>query len=154
MYREKKIGVVIPAYNEALLITKTLSGIPAFVDQIFVVDDCSTDTTREIVTQIALVDKRIHLNCHSHNRGVGGAISTGYIQCRENDLDIAVVMAGDNQMDPADLPNLLDPVVEDKVDYCKGNRLVTGEAWHKIPRIRYLGNAALSFLTKIARPRR
>jgi len=150
LYRDKKIGVVVPAYNEAKLISQTISGIPAFVDQIYVVDDFSTDATAQIVEQLALEDKRISLLRHSQNRGVGGAISTGYIQCRENDIDIAVVMAGDNQMDPADLPVLLDPVVEDKVDYCKGNRLVTGEAWHRIPRIRYLGNAALSFLTKIA----
>jgi glycosyltransferase involved in cell wall biosynthesis len=150
LYRDKKIGVVVPAYNEAKLISQTITGMPAFVDQIYVVDDFSKDETAQIVEKLALEDKRITLLRHSKNRGVGGAISTGYIQCRENDIDIAVVMAGDNQMDPADLPVLLDPVVEDKVDYCKGNRLVTGEAWDRIPRIRYLGNAVLSFLTKIA----
>jgi hypothetical protein len=53
-------------------------------------------------------------------------------------------------MDPEDLPALLDPVLNNEVDYCKGNRLISGEAWAQIPRIRYLGNAALSMLTKIA----
>jgi hypothetical protein len=59
-------------------------------------------------------------------------------------------MAGDAQMDPKDLPKLLDPVVGGEVDYSKGNRLFTGKAWRVIPKTRYLGNAVLSFLTKIA----
>ncbi|MEO0565708.1 MAG: glycosyltransferase, partial [Chloroflexota bacterium] len=93
---------------------------------------------------------RVNAIHHEVNRGVGGAISTGYVWARDNDMDVAVVMAGDNQMDPDDLPDILDPVVEDRADYSKGNRLITGEAWETIPRVRYLGNAALSFLTKIA----
>lgn len=59
-------------------------------------------------------------------------------------------MAGDAQMDPEDLPALLNPVVSDEVDYSKGNRLISGDAWNKIPRIRYMGNSVLSLLTKIA----
>jgi hypothetical protein len=81
---------------------------------------------------------------------VGGAIATGYEWARDNGVDIAVVMAGDGQMDPRDLPALLDPVVDDVADYTKGNRLVTGDAFKKIPKIRFFGNAALSLLTKIA----
>jgi hypothetical protein len=81
---------------------------------------------------------------------VGGAIATGYKWVRDHQLDIAVVMAGDAQMDPGDLPGLLDPVIDDLADYSKGNRLVTGEAFRKIPKVRYFGNAALSLLTKIA----
>lgn len=150
MYREKSVGVVVPAYNEERLIGKTLGGMPDFIDHIIVVDDCSQDTTPEVVSQLAQADPRIVNIRHEVNQGVGGAISTGYIWCREQGVDIAVVMAGDNQMDPADLPALLDPVVEDRVDYSKGNRLVTGEAWQTIPRVRYLGNAVLSLLTKIA----
>jgi glycosyltransferase involved in cell wall biosynthesis len=81
---------------------------------------------------------------------VGGAIATGYKWCRDQEIDVAVVMAGDNQMDPADLPAILDPVVQDKADYSKGNRLFTGDAWNQIPRVRYLGNSMMSLLTKIA----
>lgn len=144
------IGVVVPAYNEERLISDTVSGMPDFVDKIIVVDDCSGDNTAEIVNQLAETNNRVINIRHEVNKGVGGAISTGYVWCRENDIDIAVVMAGDNQMDPDDLPALLDPVVEDRADYSKGNRLITGEAWNKIPRVRYLGNSGLSFLTKIA----
>jgi hypothetical protein len=59
-------------------------------------------------------------------------------------------MAADNQMDPADLPMLVLPVARGELDYAKANRLFTGQAWKLIPRTRYLGNAALSMLTKIA----
>ena len=150
MYREHKIAVVVPAYNEEVLILDTVRGIPEFVDKIVVVDDCSTDSTKAVVEEEAKERQELILISHGANRGVGGAISTGYVWCRDNDIDIAVVMAGDNQMDPDDLPALLEPVVEGRADYSKGNRLITGEAWQKIPRVRYLGNSALTFLTKIA----
>lgn len=150
MYKDKRICIVIPAYNEEKLIAHTVEGIPDYVDDIVVVDDTSKDRTCEIVEGLKVNDDRVHLIRHEVNKGVGGAISSGYVWCRENDVDIAVVMAGDGQMNPDDLPAILDPVAENRADYSKGNRLVTGEAWQKIPRKRYLGNAALTFLTKIA----
>ena len=150
MYREKTIGVVVPCYNEEKLISRTVNTMPDFVDKIIVVNDLSTDSTSEVVKKLAKENDKILLIEHEVNQGVGGAISTGYVWCRDNDIDISVVMAGDAQMDPVDLPALLDPVVENRADYSKGNRLVTGEAWKKIPRERYLGNSALTFLTKIA----
>ncbi len=150
MYRGKRIGIVVPAYNEETQIERTVLTIPDFADKVIVVDDRSKDRTAEIVEQLEKTVERIHLIRHEKNSGVGRAIGTGYIWCRENNIDIAVVMAGDGQMDPDDLPALLDPVVDDRADYTKGNRLITGEAWKKIPRVRYLGNSALTFLTKIA----
>lgn len=150
MYRDRTVCVVIPAYNEEALIERTLRSMPGYVDCIVVVDDFSQDRTADIVQQIASQDLRVRLFRLERNGGVGVAIRTGYAWCRDNDIDIAVVMAGDGQMDPADLPALLDPVVEDRTDYSKGNRLVTGEAWKKIPHVRYIGNSALTLLTKIA----
>jgi glycosyltransferase involved in cell wall biosynthesis len=150
MYKGRTIGVVVPAYDEELLIGRTLSTIPDFVDRIILVDDLSRDRTAKIAEESSRQDPRIVVIRREANGGVGAAIRTGYIWCRDHDVDVAVVMAGDGQMDPDDLPGLLDPVVEERADYAKANRLITGEAWHKIPRIRYLGNAALTFLTKIA----
>jgi glycosyltransferase involved in cell wall biosynthesis len=150
MYKNQSIGIVIPAYNEERLIGRTIGTLPDFVDHIVVVDDWSRDGTVAKVEELAAGDARVHLIRHEVNRGVGGAISSGYVWCRENEVDVAVVMAGDGQMDPEDLPALLDPVVEGRADYSKGNRLVTGEAWRTIPRARYLGNSVLTFLTKIA----
>ena len=152
MYKGKKIGVVVPAYNEEKQIRKVLETMPEFVDKIIVVDDASTDRTSEVVEAYKKEtgDDRIELIRHKINQGVGGAIATGYKRAIELDLDAVAVMAGDGQMDPEDLPALLDPVVEGRADYAKGNRLFTGEAWKRIPRVRYLGNAFLSLLTKIA----
>jgi glycosyltransferase involved in cell wall biosynthesis len=151
MYKEKTIGVVVPAYNEELLIGRVIETMPEFVDVIVIVDDCSTDKTSSIVEQYQSESKiRVELLKHQTNRGVGKAISTGYIWCRDQKIDITVVMAGDGQMDPDDLESLISPVVSGEVDYAKGNRLISGEAWKKIPHVRYLGNSMLSLLTKIA----
>jgi glycosyltransferase involved in cell wall biosynthesis len=150
MYRGKTIAVIIPAYNEEKLIGKVIETIPAFVDHIVVVDDASQDQTGEIVKACQMKEGRLIYIRHEKNEGVGGAIAAGYRWVRDHGNDIGVVMAGDAQMDPQDLPKLLDPVVEGEVDYAKGNRLFTGKAWEIIPRTRYLGNAVLSFLTKIA----
>ncbi|MGD0918379.1 MAG: glycosyltransferase family 2 protein, partial [Thermodesulfobacteriota bacterium] len=150
MYRDKTIAVIVPAYNEEKLVGKVLKTVPPFVDHIVVVDDASSDRTGEVVKAHQEEDSRIIYLHHPRNGGVGGAIVTGYKWARDNEISISVVMAGDAQMDPKDLPKLLDPVVEGEVDYSKGNRLFTGKAWRVIPKTRYLGNAVLSFLTKIA----
>lgn len=151
MYRGKTVGVVVPARNEEKLIGGVIETMPDFVDRVVVVDDCSEDGTCEVVERyLSAPDGRIALVRLSENQGVGGAIAEGYKWCRDREMDATAVMAGDAQMDPNDLPALLDPVVSGEVDYAKGNRLISGEAWQKIPRVRYLGNAGLSLLTKIA----
>ncbi len=150
MYRDNPVAVIVPAYNEEKLIGKVLKTIPPFVDHIVVVDDGSLDQTGAVVKAHQKEDPRIIYIRHTRNEGVGGAIVTGYKWVRDNEVRIGVVMAGDAQMDPRDLPKLLDPVVDGEVDYSKGNRLFTGKAWRVIPKTRYLGNAILSFLTKIA----
>jgi glycosyltransferase involved in cell wall biosynthesis len=148
MLEGKRVGVVVPAHDEEELIATTLRGIPAFVDRIYVVDDGSRDATVERARAVG--DERLEIVAHDRNRGVGAAIVTGYKRAREDGLDVACVMAADNQMDPADLERLTLPIARDELDYAKANRLVTGEAWTLIPRTRYLGNAVLSMLTKIA----
>ena len=150
MYRNKVIAVIVPAYNEEKLIGKVLKKVPDFIDHIVVVDDASRDRTGEVVKAHQEKDSRVIYLRHPRNEGVGGTIVTGYKWARDNDVAISVVMAGDAQMDPEDLPRLLDPVVDGVVDYSKGNRLFTGKAWKVIPKTRYLGNGILSFLTKIA----
>jgi glycosyltransferase involved in cell wall biosynthesis len=124
--------------------------MPNYVDFILTIDDHSTDKTVDVIESFSKTDQRIVLIRHDVNKGVGGSIENGYVWARDNGVDIAVVMAGDGQMDPEDLSKLLDPVVDDNVDYSKGNRLFTGEAFKKIPKIRYFGNSILSLLTKIA----
>jgi glycosyltransferase involved in cell wall biosynthesis len=149
MYRDKRIGVSVPAYNEEKLIGKTISEIPNFVDRIYVVDDASTDRTAEVVTNIMKKDKRVELIRHRQNQGVGGAIVSGWKKGLEECMDILVVMSGDNQMDPAYLPNLLDPIIDGKADIAKGTRFYGGH-WKEMPKIRVLGTLMLNILNKIA----
>ncbi|WAI00860.1 glycosyltransferase family 2 protein [Methanogenium organophilum] len=150
MYREKKIGVVIPAYNEELLIKKTLNSIPDYVDHVYVVNDCSPDRTGEIVKEYAENDNRVVPLSHEVNKGVGAAIVTGYQEALKGGMDIAAVMAGDNQMDPIFLPKLLDPIVDEKADYTVGNRLLSADYRHQMSMWRFFGNSILTLLTKIA----
>lgn len=152
MYLGKKVGVVVPAYNEERLIFRVLSTIPSFVDRIIVVDDASVDLTSQVVMDFKEKnsDGRIILIRHEKNSGVGGAIVSGYKRALEEDMDVVAVMAGDGQMDPEDLPRIIEPVAKGEVDYTKGNRLFRGESWRMIPHVRYLGNAVLSLFTKIA----
>jgi glycosyltransferase involved in cell wall biosynthesis len=146
----KRVAVVVPAYNEETLIAETLGGIPEFVDRIYVVDDASSDETAARVQDVAARDGRVELVSHPENRGVGAAIVTGYRRALDETVDVTAVMAADNQMDPHDLDTLVGAVARGDVDYAKANRLFTGQAWQLIPRTRYLGNAVLSLLTKIA----
>ena len=147
MLEGKSVAVVVPAYNEERLVGPTVAAIPAFVDQILLVDDGSTDET---AARAADGDPRVSVLRHDENRGVGAAIVTGYKHAIEHELEVTCVMAADGQMAPEDLETLVRPVALGEVDYAKANRLVTGQAWELIPHNRYLGNAALSFLTKIA----
>jgi glycosyltransferase involved in cell wall biosynthesis len=144
----KRVAVVVPAFDEERLVGETIRGIPEFVDRIYVVDDGSRDRTAALAVDLA--DSRVQLIRHERNMGVGAAIATGYRQALAEQVDVACVMAADNQMDPAELQGLVEPVARGQVDYAKANRLVSGEAWTVIPRSRYLGNAILSLLTKIA----
>ena len=150
MYQGKTVAVVVPAYNEEKLIGKVLKTVPTFVDHLIVVDDASKDRTADLVREYQKEDSRVVFLQLKKNQGVGGAIVAGYKWARDHEIEISVVMAGDAQMDPHDLPRLLDPIVNGETDYSKGNRLFTGKAWRIIPKTRYLGNAVLSFLTKIA----
>jgi glycosyltransferase involved in cell wall biosynthesis len=147
VYEGKTVAVVVPAYNEEALVGSTVAGIPTFVDHIFVVDDGSTDATAERARE---GDKRVEVLTSEKNEGVGAAIIVGYRRAIQDKIDVTCVMAADGQMDPDDLETLVRAIAVDECDYAKANRLFTGQAWEIIPRTRYLGNAMLSFLTKIA----
>jgi glycosyltransferase involved in cell wall biosynthesis len=146
----KTLAVVVPAYNEETLLPEMLVGLPEIVDRIYVVDDSSQDGTAAKAREVAVRDARVTVIEHDRNRGVGAAIITGYEQAVADRMAVTCVMAADNQMPPDELPLIAGPVSSGEVEYAKANRLVTGEAWKLIPRARYLGNAMLSLLTKIA----
>jgi glycosyltransferase involved in cell wall biosynthesis len=148
MLAGKRVAVVVPAHDEEELIGGTLAGIPEFVDRVYVVDDSSRDATAARAQEAG--DSRVEVISHDQNEGVGAAIVTGYRRALAEGIDVACVMAADGQMDPGDLERIATPVARGEVDYAKANRLFTGQAWTLMPRHRYLGNAVLSMLTKIA----
>ena len=148
MLEGKTVAVVVPAYDEESLVATTIRGVPSFVDRIIVVDDASRDGTAAAARSAG--DGRVEVIAHERNAGVGAAIVTGYHRAVAEGIDVTCVMAADNQMDPTDLEKIALPVVRGELEYAKANRLITGEAWKVIPRSRYLGNAVLSLLTKIA----
>jgi len=150
MFRDNKIGVVVPAYNEEELIAVTLNGIPDYVDSIYVINDCSTDRTGEIIKALAEQDHRIVPINHEKNRGVGGAIVNGYSRSLEDGMDVVAVMAGDDQMDPKYLPDLLNPIIDGMADYTKGNRLLDGSFKKGMRTFLLMGNPILTMLTKLA----
>jgi glycosyltransferase involved in cell wall biosynthesis len=142
------IGVVVPAYNEAAWIEETLATIPAFVDRVAVVDDASIDGTGDIARRSG--DSRVDVLRHEKNRGVGAAIATGYRHVRARGASVAAVMAGDGQMDPADLERVVSPVVRGEADYVKGNRTRHPEALRAMPLARLAGTSGLAVLTSLA----
>lgn len=150
MYKDCKIAVVIPAYNEGGLITETLTGMPDFIDTMYLVHDGGTDDTLSSIQSHAEQDSRIVLINHEANQGLGQSLIDGYLASAESNNDITVIMAGDNQMDPQDLPALLDKLIEEGFDYVKGNRLLHHEVYEKMPKYRLFGNTVLTFLTKFA----
>lgn len=151
MYRNQKIGMSIPAFNEERLIGPTLDSIPEFVDVIYVVNDCSTDDTASVVQARADKDGRIVLVEHEHNEGVGQGIITGYLRASEAECDICVVTGGDHQMPMEQIPWLLDPIIDGAADYTKGNRfLMPDDGLEDMPMSRMLPNALISFMTKMA----
>jgi glycosyltransferase involved in cell wall biosynthesis len=150
MWNSARVAVVMPAYLEGRLIERALSVVPDYVDDVVVVDDGSPDDTSARAKAFAQRDPRVRVVRHVTNRGVGAALVTGYREAFAQGADVAVVMAGDGQMDPADLPALLAAVVERGAGYAKGNRLAWPGARELMPLQRFAGNHVLSALTRVA----
>ncbi len=148
MWRERKVAVIVPAYNEERWIERTLAAIPNYVDTIYVVDDASSDDTEQAVRRS--MNPRVVYLRHQRNQGVGAAIVTGYraaLAAASPGFEALAVMAGDNQMHPDDLEALLDAVFIDGADYAKGNRFTHPQNF-RMPRLRRWGSRFLSSLTR------
>ena len=148
MYKNLKIGIVIPAYNEEKLISFTLADIPQVANRVYLIDDGSTDNTYQYAK--AFINKRLCILRHNQNRGVGASIADGYKMALEDNMDIVAIMDGDHQMDAKLLPKLLDTILEDGADFAKGNRLSKSEHRLGMSMWRFFGNWVLTMLTKIA----
>lgn len=148
MYKGHCVAVVVPAFREERLIAQTIRGIPSFVDHIVVVDDASPDGTTEAAA--ATGEARLNLVRLSENQGVGGAVITGHRIAMDLGAEINVVMAGDDQMDPEELPRLLDPIVDSGYGFTKANRIFSPTSLQGMPAHRIFGNMMLTFLNKAA----
>jgi glycosyltransferase involved in cell wall biosynthesis len=149
MWEGRRVVVIVPAWDEAPRVGRVLRGIPAWVDEILVVDDASRDGTADAARAVG--DVRVVVERHARNRGVGAAVVTGYRRAARtpgSDRDAFVVMAGDGQMDPRDLPALVTPIVRGEADYAKGDRFGWGgESSSRMPAARKLGGRVFSWAT-------
>ena len=144
------VAAVVPAYNVGAEIAGVLRSMPAIVTTIVIVDDASTDDTAAIVARCAAVDRRVIVVRHPGNRGVGGAMVTGFRTAIDAGADVVVKIDGDGQMPLWLLPHLLQPLVDGEADYTKGNRFRDFKALRQMPLVRRFGNVMLSFLAKAA----
>jgi glycosyltransferase involved in cell wall biosynthesis len=148
MYRGLTVAVAIPAYRAEATIAQVVATLPDLVDRVIAVDDASPDGTGAALA--AIRDPRLTVLTHEKNRGVGGAMKTAFRKSLELRTDVVVKVDSDGQMDPAQLTALLDALIDKHCDYAKGNRFLDTRALVNMPRLRLLGNLALTFMTKAA----
>ncbi|RRJ85240.1 glycosyltransferase family 2 protein [Aestuariirhabdus litorea] len=144
-----KVAVVIPCYKVSQHIMGVLEKIGPQIERIYVIDDNCPEHTGDTV-EANCKDGRVRVIRHTTNQGVGGAVMTGYRQAITEGMEVIVKVDGDGQMDPSLIPRFVTPILEGRADYTKGNRFFNPEEVRSMPRIRLVGNAILSFMTKIS----
>ena len=149
MKRGKRIAVVIPAFKVSEHILGVVGNIGPEVSLIVVVDDCCPESSGLLVQNVSK-DKRVKVLTHQENKGVGGAMITGYRFALDEGADVIVKLDGDGQMDPALIPMLLEPILKEQADYVKGNRFFNVQAILRMPKARIFGNLVLSFFSKVS----
>ena len=145
----KRVAVVIPCYKVKNHILCVIDGIGSEVCKIYVVDDACPEKSGNFVVENSN-DLRVHVIFHNVNKGVGGAVMTGYRAAIDDDMDIVIKVDGDGQMDPALIPDFVAPILAGEADYTKGNRFFNLESVRAMPNVRLFGNAVLSFMTKLS----
>jgi len=143
------IAVVIPAYKVSNSIIDVIKGIGPEVSQIYVVDDACPEGSGFLVSS-KVKDKRVTVIRHETNQGVGGAVISGYKAALENGAQVIVKVDGDGQMDTSLIAEIVNPILYGEADYVKGNRFESIESVREMPFVRLVGNAGLTFLTKIS----
>jgi len=147
--RKAVIAVVIPSYRVKAHILDVIKLVGPEVARIFVVDDqCPEGTGKWVEAQCS--DPRVSVHYHSVNLGVGGATLAGFELAKAAGAEVVVKVDGDGQMDPRQIPQLVRPIFERRCDYAKGNRFFSPRHLKGMPATRLIGNAALSFISKIS----
>ncbi|AOB33986.1 glycosyl transferase family 2 [Bordetella sp. H567] len=143
------IAVVIPSYKVRAHVLDVIAAIGAEVARIYVVDDMCPESSGDYVLANC-ADPRVRVIRHIENQGVGGAVMTGYAAAIADGMDVIVKIDGDGQMDPGLISSFVTPILAGEADYTKGNRFFDLEKVRTMPLVRLIGNAALSFLTKLS----
>ena len=144
-----RVAVVIPSCKVTRHIVGVISKIPTEVWRIYVVDDACPDSSGKLVEH-QISDMRVRVLYHAQNQGVGGAVMTGYRAAIADGAEIIVKIDGDGQMDSSLIPSFIEPILAGEADYTKGNRFFDLEQVRSMPKIRLIGNAVLSFMTKLS----
>lgn len=147
--RNTRVAVVIPSYKVTRHIVDVIASMPDFVWRIYVVDDACPDGSGKLVAA-TVVDERVRVLYHTENRGVGGAMMTGYQAAIADGAEVIVKIDGDGQMDSSLIANFIEPILSGEADYAKGNRFYDLEEIRAMPKVRLFGNAVLSFMTKLS----
>jgi dolichol-phosphate mannosyltransferase len=149
-FEKYNIAVVIPAYKVKDFIVNVVETVPEMVNHIIVIDDkCPQESGKIAELACVKTNQKLHVVYHEKNKGVGGAVITGYKKALELECVCAVKLDGDGQMDVKYLKEVVDPIIKGEADYVKGNRFVDFKALRSMPKIRLIGNSVLSFLLKL-----
>lgn len=144
-----RVAVVIPSYKVTRHIAEVIADIPSMVWRIYVIDDACPDGSGHWVEE-SVMDERVRVVLHAENKGVGGAVMTGYQVAIADGADIIVKVDGDGQMDVSLIPCIVEPILFGEADYTKGNRFYDLEEIRAMPPVRLFGNAVLSLMTKLS----
>lgn len=144
-----RIAVAIPCYKVTQHVLGVIERIGPEVTVIYAVDDACPEESGAFI-EAHNTDPRVRVLYHLQNQGVGGAVVTAYKEAIDNGMDIVVKIDGDGQMNPALLPLFVQPLLDGRADYSKGNRFYRPESVQDMPPVRLFGNAVLSFMTKLS----
>lgn len=150
MISNKSISVIIPVFNIGENIINFLKRIPVYVDQIYLIDDCCPLKTGKIAEGRRSDFKNLNIFYNNKNLGVGGAVKVGYQESLRNNIDIIIKIDGDNQMNPSEMNKLIEPLLNGKYEYSKGNRFLKNYEIENYPKARFYGNIFLSFMSKLS----
>lgn len=145
-----RVCAVVPCYKVSRQIVGVVSGLKDRVDHVFVVDDACPEQSGRVLLDALGEQNWLTLLYNVQNQGVGGAVKTGYLEAARQGYEIAIKVDGDGQMDPVHIPQLVAPILAGEADYTKGNRFFRPAYLHSMPRLRLLGNATLSFISKLS----
>jgi glycosyltransferase involved in cell wall biosynthesis len=142
------LSIVVPVFNEAETITTVIERLLQVPDllEIMVVDDGSSDGTGEILQRLANEHPVVTLVTHEENRGKTAALANGFAKTRG---EIVVVQDADLEYDPADIPDLIEPIKKGVADVVYGSRFLVKRASRVIYFYHYIGNRFLTLLSNV-----